>query len=873
MYNYNTNRNRERLVDSKIIEIFKNDLKSDKGSELDLESLTSARAKRSTDYKPYYQRNYVWQDDKASYLLESILLGYQIPPIIFFSRNRDSRNILEIIDGRQRYQTILRYIDNEFALEKKGLQAYENFDKKKFDDLEINMQERLLESTVTQVKYSLSNNVETKYEDYVIKEIFRRYNSGITKMKTIDNERAEYINDNLNSFFVTYVEKNIFDYRSKYSKLFFSQKKQSDLDGLDINKYRDAIEELKKTFRKLYVMHLCPVKKSLSKPILLKNIFDSLDTNSEDELSKEIERFDIKIKIIYRVLKGLFSKDYFFKINKELTSVFYWTLSVLEQEKVDLNLIVKYSELVLYEITNNDNHLNFLISDIAYIHKPYKYELFISIVGKILKKENIVLDNDLSELYIHSKDFSFEKESETKEDLEQPIRVHTKEVNIETFLKQVKRGKFIIRPQYQRNEVINNTKSSGIIESLLLDIKLPPIFVYEREDGVSEVIDGQQRLLSIIGFLNEKYKNETGELEETKKPNFKLTGLKILGEELNNKKFDDLTEEQQDTIWDSSLSIIKISEKDNPNFDPISLFLRLNLKPYPIDENSFEMWNSYLDKELTDLIKVNEGNQSSKFNDIVKWAYYKKNNKRMENEEIYTILAHIDYQLNNNKMELLDILDIHMKNDKIIVRLQFVLNKQYTTKSLRDTINLKEDERAKFIRSLNNIKKLFEKIKMLLLVLDDKEESLRKSFDQVIQNKGVVRKKYTFYLLYVLLSTIQKSMILEHRKKGMLDELMDFFLIISDDSIIVSDDEFRVKIKHFIRKYTTDKRLKKLTNKEVQNLKEQQNNICPICQNEIFDNDEIHIDHIVPLSKGGKDEINNMQVTHSNCNLSKGNKQ
>jgi len=175
------------------------------------------------------------------------------------------------------------------------------------------MQERLLESTITQVKYSLSNNVEIKYEDYVIKEIFRRYNSGITKMKTIDNERAEYNDDNLNNFFVKYIKKNINDYTTKYRKLFFAKNKQSDLGGSDINKDRDAIEELKKTFRKLYVMHLCPVKKSLSKPILLKNIFDSLDTNNEDDLSKEIEKFDMKIKIIFNVIEALLKKNIFLK--------------------------------------------------------------------------------------------------------------------------------------------------------------------------------------------------------------------------------------------------------------------------------------------------------------------------------------------------------------------------------------------------------------------------------------------------------------------------------------------------------------------------------------------------------------------------------
>ena len=861
----------EKLMDSKIIEIFKNDLKSDNGRELDIDSLTSPRAKKSTDYKPYYQRNYVWSNDKASSLLESILLGYQIPPIIFFSRNRDGKNILEIIDGRQRYQTILRYVDNEFALEKKGLQAYENFDKKKFDDLENNMQARLLESTITQVKYSLSNNVEIKYEDYVIKEIFRRYNSGITKMKTIDNERAEYNDDNLNNFFVKYIKKNIVDYTTKYKKLFFAKNKQNDLGGIDINKDRDAIEELKKTFRKLYVMHLCPVKKSLSKPILLKNIFDSLDTNNEDELSKEIESFDMKIKIIFNVIEALFEKEYFFKINKELTVVFYWALSILEQEKVDLNLIEKYKELILYEITKDENIPKFQVSDILYAYKPFRFELFINLINEILKKESHILTHDLSELYINNKNFKFEKESQTKEDLEQPIRVHRKEITIDTFLKQIKRGKFIIRPQYQRNEVINKTKSSGIIESLLLDIKLPPIFVYERKDGISEIIDGQQRLLSILGFLNEKYKNEAGELEDTKKPNFNLTGLKILGEELNNKKFEDLSENQQDTIWDSSLTIIKISEEDNPNFDPISLFLRLNLKPYPIDENSFEMWNSYLDKELTDLIKISENNKSN-FIEISKWAYFKKHAKRMENEEIYTILAHIDYQLNNKKIKLLDILDVHMKNDKIIVRLQFVLNKQYTTKSLRDSINLKEEERKKFIKSLSNIKKMFEKIKMLLSILDDNEKSLSKAFDTLVQNKGVGRKKYTFYLLYVLLSQIPKTMIIENREYGMLAELKEFFIIMNDDSIIVSDDEFRAKIKDFIKKYTPVKRNKKLTKEEIDNLKKKQHDICPLCNKKIFDIDETHIDHIKPISKGGEDIIANMQITHSSCNLSKGNR-
>ena len=66
----------------------------------------------NTKYDPDYQRNYVWDDEKATYFIESILLGTEIPPIIYF-RNGDN---IEIIDGRQRYQTILRFLNNQFKL-------------------------------------------------------------------------------------------------------------------------------------------------------------------------------------------------------------------------------------------------------------------------------------------------------------------------------------------------------------------------------------------------------------------------------------------------------------------------------------------------------------------------------------------------------------------------------------------------------------------------------------------------------------------------------------------------------------------------------------------------------------------------------------
>lgn len=42
-----------------------------------------------TDYKPSYQRNYVWDDEKATYFIESIFLGTEIPPLVYFKTITD----------------------------------------------------------------------------------------------------------------------------------------------------------------------------------------------------------------------------------------------------------------------------------------------------------------------------------------------------------------------------------------------------------------------------------------------------------------------------------------------------------------------------------------------------------------------------------------------------------------------------------------------------------------------------------------------------------------------------------------------------------------------------------------------------------------
>ncbi len=58
-----------------------------------------------------------------------------------------------------------------------------------------------------------------------------------------------------------------------------------------------------------------------------------------------------------------------------------------------------------------------------------------------------------------------------------------------------------IKPKYQRRERWNRTKQSALIESFLMNIPVPPIYLAEDEYGMYSVIDGKQRITSIYNFI------------------------------------------------------------------------------------------------------------------------------------------------------------------------------------------------------------------------------------------------------------------------------------------------------------------------------------------------------------------------------------
>lgn len=72
---------------------------------------------------------------------------------------------------------------------------------------------------------------------------------------------------------------------------------------------------------------------------------------------------------------------------------------------------------------------------------------------------------------------------------------------ISEWVSMYEQGELDIHPEFQRFYRWSESQKTGLIESILLGIPLPPIFVSQRQDGVWDVVDGLQRLSSIFQFL------------------------------------------------------------------------------------------------------------------------------------------------------------------------------------------------------------------------------------------------------------------------------------------------------------------------------------------------------------------------------------
>lgn len=719
-----------------IREIFENRIKIEP-KVMSIESLFNNPERVSnTNYKPFYQRNYVWDDEKATYFIESILLGTEIPPLIYF-RNSDK---VEVIDGRQRYQTILRFINNEFKLKKNGLQKLDNIgiENKSWKDFTTVMQDLFWDTKLRIIEFSFhsQNLIDEENEELVKKEIFKRYNSGITPLKPTEIDNAVYFEDDLNAFIKGKLQNDKILFRDISNILHFEKTNN---------------EVILKKIRQLLVQHKIPIKYySVKKNNVISKFYEFLFSNiNEAGIEVTYNGFIEKINLLTKVKKRFDKK--FNGFNRLIGECLFWAFSVMENENFELKVIDELfiDKLNIYLAENIEAFGMVRSSFSTELYRRYVVtsDFFASVLGIDFK---LYLDYSSEFKEINNSITPLEDDVISFDEL----RINKPEpssIAIMDICRQMERQRFLIRPPYQRNEVINKKKSSSIIESILLGIKLPPIFVYKRKDEISEVLDGQQRLLSILGFIEKPYLDENNKSRLSDKNGFSLNLKNSILKNLNGKKFDQLSSEQKDKIKNFDLWIIEISHKNNKNFEPIDLFIRLNNKPYPIKEDTFEMWNSYVSREIIETLKSIHKNHSS-------WLYLRKNNSRMEDENIYTALAYFQFNWKRSGYKM-DYLPQEIDVYKVVNKINF------RVKSKNEITKLLEEGEAKsdFIAASNELE--FDFIRKLKILLSNEADNsnavLNKNLDDIFIIENGRRTQQAFYALWYFLFDIPLEVIKE----------------------------------------------------------------------------------------------------------------
>lgn len=145
------------------------------------------------------------------------------------------------------------------------------------------------------------------------------------------------------------------------------------------------------------------------------------------------------------------------------------------------------------------------------------------------------------------------------------------DVTLREIVRMASEGELKTAPEYQRKFRWNQEDESKLIESLFLGLPVPSIFVATNQDGTWEVVDGLQRVSTILHFVAEPPEALT--LTQRMEP-LRLSSLTKLTE-LNDKSFADINTALRLTFMKRMLRVTALSDKSDPDvrFD---MFERLN---------------------------------------------------------------------------------------------------------------------------------------------------------------------------------------------------------------------------------------------------------------------------------------------------------
>lgn len=406
---------------------------------------------------------------------------------------------------------------------------------------------------------------------------------------------------------------------------------------------------------------------------------------------------------------------------------------------------------------------------------------------------------------------------------------------VESLYRQWKKGRLDIQPDFQRQYVWDNKKASRLIESILLDIPLPVIYLSEETDGRTYVIDGQQRLTSLFSFLDGAHPDGKA---------FKLVSTKVFPG-LEGKLFLELPEGFQEKITGYKVRTITFLKDSDKNLK-YEIFERLNSGSVSLN-----------DQELRNCV------YRGAYNDLMKRLSYEPDFRfLLGGKKPHGRMLDVEYVLRFAAF-------FHATHIRYKSPMKAFLNREAEVYRSADHQVLRDVEDA-FKNACSIIRSVFG------------SHAFKRYYRGTSSDENGYWEETQFnaslYDVYMgVFARLDKNRVIQNAD-AIREACID--LMTRDDEFIASIelstsslqavtkrfDKFRLAIHTIIGPGSKEPRLFTRKIKEALFVKQP---ICSICENHILDIDDAAVDHIKQYWLGGPSNLENARLTHRYCNWSR----
>ena len=236
------------------------------------------------------------------------------------------------------------------------------------------------------------------------------------------------------------------------------------------------------------------------------------------------------------------------------------------------------------------------------------------------------------------------------------------------------RKELIIDPDFQRGNVWAKKQGAELVESILMGLPIPVMYLFEMRDGKKQVVDGRQRISAILDFLNDK---------------LVLKDLKILPE-YNDCKFSDLDAKMQGIFEDSQMYFY-IIQPPTPERVKYDIFDRVNRGGTRLTNQ--EMRNALYRGKSTRLIS-----ELSKTEEFLRATGHGISPKRKKDN--YVVLRTISFYLLYRKADVVlkqngEAIEYKSDIDDFLAKMMIFINEKASDELIADC-------RTMFLRAMNN---------------------------------------------------------------------------------------------------------------------------------------------------------------------------